>query len=166
MSRMLRVYDGVIRVLAGLAALAFPLMVVGIVVNVGLRNLGMRPSQATSALIEYGLLFATMAGAPWLIRDRGHVAIRALMGQLPAAVARVIDRLALVFCIALLLLLSARAGVVMVEDLQAGASDIRSVALPGWILPGMICAGFALMATEFLRLLLRGETYDASNAQA
>ena len=165
MARLLRLYDGVIFGLAGLAASVFVLMVVGIVVDVGLRNLGLRPLQPSSALIEYGLLFATMAGAPWLIRDRGHVAIRALMGQLPDRVAGLIDRAALVFCIAILTLLSWRAGVVAWEAVEAGAQDIRSIALPSWILPSMLATGFALMATEFLRLLLRGETYDASNAQ-
>ncbi|ETX30263.1 TRAP transporter small permease [Roseivivax isoporae] len=160
-----RIYDGVIHGLAALAALTFALMVVGIVVDVGLRNFGMRPVQATSALIEYGLLFATMAGAPWLIRDRGHVAIRALMGLLPAGLSRIIDRAALVLCVAILALLGWRAAVVAWEAVEAGAVDIRSIGLPGWILPAMICAGFVLMATEFLRLFLRGETYDASNAQ-
>lgn len=165
MSRLLTLYDALIRGLAALAALSIALMVVGIVADVVLRNLGMRPIQATSALIEYGLLFATMGGAPWLIRERGHVAIRALMGQLPAPVARVIDRAALIFCIAVLALLCWRATVVAFEAVAAGAVDIRSIALPSWILPGMLAVGFGLMGTEFLRLLLRGESYDASNAQ-
>lgn len=166
MSRLMRLYDGLIVVLAASAALVFVLMVVGIVVNVALRNLDMSPVQATSALIEYGLLFATMTGAPWLIRDRGHVAIRVLVANLPEGLAKVIDRLMLVACVAILAVLCWRAGVVTAESVAAGARDIRSVTLPGWILPGMLCAGFGLMGTEFLRLLLRGERYDASGAAA
>lgn len=165
MSRLLALYDGLIRGLAAVAALTIALMVVGIVVDVVLRNLGMAPVQATSALIEYGLLFATMAGAPWLVRERGHVAIRALVGRLPPALGGAIDRAALFFCIAVLLVLSWRAIAVALQAVARGAMDIRSIALPGWILPAMLAVGFALMATEFLRLALRGERYDASNAQ-
>lgn len=158
-------YDGLIVGLAVLGAATLGAMVIGIVVDVVLRNLDMAPVQATSALIEYGLLFSTMAGAPWLIRERGHIAIRALVGALPVAISRVIDRAVLVFSIALLVLLSWRACAVALEALARGATDIRSISLPGWILPGMLAFGFALMAAEFLRILLRGETYDASNVQ-
>ncbi len=165
MTRALRLYDGVIHGLAALAALTLTLMVVGIVVDVVLRNLGLSPVQATSALIEYGLLFATMAGAPWLVREGGHVAIRAVVGRLPERTARVVDRLTLAFCIAVLAVLSWRGFVVAFEAVERGAVDIRSIALPAWILPAMLAVGFALMATEFLRLLVRGDSYDASRAQ-
>ncbi|SFE28123.1 TRAP transporter small permease [Roseivivax sediminis] len=164
MARLLKIYDGVIHGLAVLAALTLALMVVGIVTDVVLRNMGRAPVQATSALIEYGLLFATMAGAPWLVRENGHVAIRALIGLLPDRVGAAVDRAMLVFSIAILALLSWRAGVVAFEAVERGAVDIRSIALPAWILPVMLCAGFALMGTEFLRLLLRGERFDASRA--
>lgn len=162
---LMRIYDGLIHGLAALGALALAAMVVGIVIDVGLRNAGMAPVQATSALIEYGLLFATMAGAPWLVRTRGHVAIRALVGRMPPAMSRAIDRATLVFAIAVLTLLSWRAVLVALEAVHRGATDIRSISLPGWILPAMLAAGFALMATEFLRLLMRGDVYDAANAQ-
>ena len=165
MPRILTLYDGLILGLAACAAVSLALMVVGIVVDVVLRNLGMAPVQATSALIEYGLLFATMAGAPWLVRERGHVAIRAMVTRLPPSVAIRLDRATLVVCVAVLALLSWRAAAVALEAAARGAMDIRSIALPGWILPAMLAAGFALMALEFLRIVLRGERYDASTAQ-
>ena len=48
--------------------------------------------------------------------------------------------------------------------IENSAVDIRSIALPKWVLPSMLMAGFALMAIEFLRIFLKGGTYDAQNA--
>lgn len=41
--------------------------------------------------------------------------------------------------------------------------DIRSIAIPEWISYAILAAGFALMATEFLRLILRGEAAPESH---
>lgn len=160
-----RSYDGLISALAAVGAISLGLTVFAIALDVLLRNIGMRPLQATSALIEYVLLFATMAGAPWLVRNRGHVAIRTLVGTFPPGLRRVVDLGALALCTAILALLSWRAAVIALETAASGALDIRSVALPGWVLYAMLSGGFALMGLEFLRLLLRGEGYDASGAQ-
>lgn len=165
MRQIQRLYDALIYGLAGLSALTFTLMVVAIVLDVILRNVGMRPIQATSAGIEYGLLLATMAGAPWLVREQGHVAVRAMMSRLPSRFAYLIDRAMLIVCTAILLLLAWRAGAVALELARAGSVDIRSVALPGWILPGLLCGGFFLMAIEFLRIFLSNGTYNAASAQ-
>lgn len=159
-----KAYDGLIHGLAAIAAASFAFMVAGIVIDVALRNLGFRPFQPTSALIEYGLMLATMAGAPWLVRTQGHVAVRALVSRLPQSPARAIDRAALIFCAVVLLLLAWRAAVVTGEMIENSAVDIRSIALPKWVLPSMLMAGFALMAIEFLRIFLKGGTYDAQNA--
>jgi C4-dicarboxylate transporter, DctQ subunit len=40
---------------------------------------------------EYGMLYMTMLGAPWLVRERGHVHIELVTAALPVAVQRVIE---------------------------------------------------------------------------
>ncbi|MBK0328934.1 TRAP transporter small permease [Rhodobacteraceae bacterium F11138] len=159
-----RLYDRLISGLAVLGAIALAATVFAIAIDVLLRNVGLRPIQATSALIEYALLFATMAGAPWLVRERGHIAITSFVDILPNAVRAVANRLMVSVCIAILALLSWRAAAVMIEVIESGAVDIRSIALPSWILYAMLCGGFGLMAAEFLRILLRGETYSGDDA--
>lgn len=153
-------YDRLISGLAILGGITLATTVVGLALDVVFRNIGMRPFQATSALIEYTLLFATMAGAPWLVRQRGHIAVTSFVDALPYSPRIWLNRLMITLCIGVLALLSWRAGAVMLEVIESGSVDIRSIALPSWILYAMLCAGFGLMAVEFLRILLRGESYS------
>lgn len=149
---IIRIYDRLILGLAALAAACLGSMIFAIVIDVVLRNIGLRPFQANSALIEYGMLFATMAGAPWLVREHGHVAIMSFVDLLPEAVQGLVRRIVLALSIGTLLLLSWRAGAVGLETIEAGAIDIRSIYIPAWVLYAMLSGGFGLMSLEFLRL--------------
>lgn len=157
---VLRLYDRLVIGLAVLAAASVGLVIFAIVADVMLRNLGFRPWQATSALVEYTMLFSTMAGAPWLVRRHGHVAITSFVELLPRAPRRLIGMLVLALSAATLALLCWRAGSVGFDMLERGSTDIRSINIPSWVLYAMLSGGFGLMATEFLRLLLRGEVYS------
>lgn len=161
---LLRLYDRMIVGLAILAATTLGLMVFGIVTDVMLRNLGFRPFQATSALIEYTMLFATMTGAPWLVRQQGHVAITSFVDALPGGVRRTVMRGVAIVSVLVLALLSWRAALVGFEMVQTGAMDIRSIYIPAWVLYAMLSIGFGLMALEFVRLLFRREISLGSQA--
>jgi C4-dicarboxylate transporter, DctQ subunit len=157
---LLRLYDRLVIGLAALAAISLGLVIFGIAIDVILRNVGLRPWQATSALVEYTLLFSTMAGAPWLVRRHGHIAITSFVEMLPPGMRRAIGQLVLIVSAATLALLCWRAGAVGFDMVERGSMDIRSVNIPSWVLYAMLSAGFGLMATEFLRLFLRGELYS------
>ncbi len=163
---LLRLYDGLVHALAALAATSLGLSALLIVADVMMRNLGGGPIQPTSALVEYGLLFSTMAGAPWLVRAHGHVAITSFVNYLPRAPRLQVGRLVLVLSIAVLALLAWRAGAVGLEKAEIGAYDVRSIDIPLWVLYAMLSIGFGLMAVEFLRLLLRGEVYSGGEGVA
>lgn len=162
---MIGIYNRLISLLAISGALALAAMVFAIVLDVLLRNIGMRPFQATSALIEYGMLYATMAGAPWLVRQHGHVAVTSFVDALPETLRAGIGRITLGISIAMLAVLAWRAGAIGWEKFTSGANDIRSIAIPSWILYAMLMVGFGLMATEFLRLLIKGELRLGAQAQ-
>lgn len=155
-----RTYDRLIEGLAILAAATLFLMTFLIATDVVLRNTGFRPIQAASALIEYALMFSTMAGAPWLVRRDGHIAITSFVGYLPARARRLVGQAVLALAVFILALLAWRAGVVGFEQYTRQTVDIRSVGIPGWALYAMLAGGFGLMATEFLRLVARGEIYS------
>lgn len=157
---ILRLYDRFVIGLAVLAAASLGLVIFAIAADVILRNLGLRPWQATSALVEYTLLFSTMAGAPWLVRRHGHVAITSFVELLPRAPRRLVGMLVLALSAATLALLCWRAAAVGLDMVERGSVDIRSIGIPSWVLYAMLSGGFGLMAAEFLRLLLRGEIYS------
>jgi len=154
---LLRLYDRFIAALAGLAGVTLFVMAAMIVIDVTMRNLGMRPPQAISALTEYALLYATMAAAPWLARSGGHVTIHTLTGQLPASAQSWLRRVVLIMAVILCLTLSIAAFVMAIESFGRGDVDVRSIDLPRWLLFLPLAVGFLLLAAEFFRLLIRGD---------
>ena len=154
---MLRFYDRFIGGLAGLAGVTLLVIAGMIVVDVTLRNLGMQPPQAISALTEYALLYATMAAAPWLLRSGGHVTIHSLTDRLPSGIQATLRRMILILAILLCLTLALAATGMAIESFGRGDVDVRSIDLPRWLLFAPLALGFALLAAEFLRLLILGE---------
>lgn len=161
----MKLYDGILRCLVYLGVACLSFIAIAIIGDVTMRNLGYRSFQALSALIEYGLLFSTMAVAPYLVRTNGHVAIQSFVDKMPAAVRRVVSQVALTLSVLVLAVVSWRAAAVAIEVTQNGAVDMRSVNFPGWVLYAMLSVGFGLMAVEFLILLLRGERFRGSQGE-
>lgn len=158
---LIRLYDRLIVGLAVLGALSLVFVTLAIVVDVMLRNTGFRPFQATSAIVEYVLLFSTMAGAPWLVRIGGHIAILSFVEALPERARRLLGQFVAILSMIALALLCWRSAAVGIQ--MAGTIDMRSINIPSWVLYSMLSVGFGLMATEFLRLLLRGDFYSAGS---
>ena len=157
-----RLYD---RLIDGLAAIA-GLIVAGagllIVYDVVARNLGGQPPASTVALTEYAMLYFTMAAAPWLVRTKGHIVVEVVYQRFSASTRRVLDRIILVLCVLVSLTFAALAGVLMIEAIQNGEMEIRSLDAPRWVLFAPLTAGFLLMAIEFARLLFGGDNVFAS----
>lgn len=158
-----QIYDGLIIGLASLAAASLVFVTGSIIVDVVLRNLGLAPMRWTSAVVEYVLLFVTMAGAPWLVRTNGHVAITSFVGLLPRSARHAIGLAGVLLSIVVLALLTWRSAMLAVETFLSGVVDVRSINIPSWIPYTMLAVGFFLMALEFVRLLLRGETYSGAS---
>ena len=161
---LVRFYDRMITGLAITGGISLVIITIAIIIDVVLRNTGFRPSQSTSALVEYVMLYSTVAAAPWLVRKNGHVAITSFAERMPDAMRLVAGRAILVLCIAMLGLLSWRSGAVGLQMLAAGSVDMRSINIPSWVLYAMLSGGFGLMTLEFLRMLFRGDIYTGSEA--
>lgn len=155
---MLRFYDRLITGLAGLSGITLFVVAAMIMVDVALRNLDQRPPQAISALSEYALLYATMAAAPWLARSGEHVVIQTLTGNLPVKLQAFLRKIILVLATLLCLILAFAALGMAIESYGRGDVDVRSIDLPRWLLFVPLASGFALLAVEFLRLLILGRT--------
>jgi TRAP-type C4-dicarboxylate transport system permease small subunit len=140
--------------LSGLIIAAVSLLIVWDVIA---RNLGMQPPASTVALTEYALLYFTMAAAPWLVRTRGHIVVQVLHSRLGPTSRLIVEKLILCICLVVTTLVCALACLLMVEAWQRGEIEIRSLNMPRWLLFAPRAVGFGLMATEFLRLAIRGE---------
>jgi len=153
-----RAYDGLVTGLAMLSGATIAAVCLLIAYDVIARNLGLQPPDSTVALTEYALLYLTMGAAPYLVRTRGHIVVEAVYAQLPPAARARLDRAILIACALIAFLVAGLAVSLMAEASARGEIDIRSLDMPRQWLFFPIAAGFTLMGTEFLRLLVRGES--------
>ncbi len=133
-----------------------------IVVEVFVRLLGLQPSSYTLGVVEYGLLWFTMLGAPWLVRMKGHVFVDSLVQLLPAVVQSVLARLVYVICIVCSLFFIYYSTDLAIDAFLSGEMDIRGEAQPLWLLLVPIPVSFAMVAFEFFRFLVGVDTMYTS----
>ena len=158
MNRLLTAYDRLIEGLVGLAAAGVAAICLLIIWDVIARNAGLRPPDSTVALTEYALLYITLAVAPSLVRSRGHIVITLLLERLRPAPRRTLERAILLLCALLSVLVAGLAAVLALEAVRQGEIEVRSLDIPRAWLFAPLAVGFLLMAAEFLRLILRGES--------
>lgn len=70
-----KAYTALLRSMAFVAGATLVWLMVSVVLSVVMRNLGLQPFAWLFTSAEYGLLYMTMLGAPWLVREKGHVHI-------------------------------------------------------------------------------------------
>jgi C4-dicarboxylate transporter DctQ subunit len=155
---MSRAYDAVLHGMALLAGILMVAMMAMIVADVGLRNLGYQSSAHFFTFTEYFLLLIPMLGAPWLVREKGHIYIELLTGALPPVRRRALMRGIVVLSLAVCLVLAWYGGAITVQNFMQNEKDVRSFDMPRWMLMLSMPLSFGMMALEFLRLLLRGES--------
>ena len=132
-----------------IAAALIPCMFIGITVDVTIRLSGNNPPLFTSTFVEYALLYMTMLAAPWLVRERGHVVIEALVTALPNSVRQPLAKCVYLLCACMAFLSAYLCWGIFVDYWIGGELDVRGVDMPYWsqFLPLPIC--FGLVGLEF-----------------
>ena len=152
-----RAYDAVLYGMAWLAGVLMVAMMAMIVADVALRNLGYQSSAHFFTFTEYFLLLIPLLGAPWLVREKGHIYIELLVAALPPAAQRRLVLGVVLACIGVAAVLAWYGGVITLQDYAANEKDVRSFDMPRWMLMASMPLSFGMMAIEFARLLARGE---------
>jgi C4-dicarboxylate transporter, DctQ subunit len=161
-----RAYNAILYGMAWLAGILMVAMMAMIVADVALRNLGYQSSAHFFTFTEYFLLFIPLLGAPWLVREKGHIYIEVLIAALPQQPGRLLTRAIVVVCIAVSLVLAWFGAAITVQDFVGNEKDVRSLDMPRWMLMASMPLSFGMMAIEFLRLMIRGESpYGAGLVQ-
>ena len=162
---MKKAYDAVLYGMAVVAGVMMVAMMAMIATDVALRNLGYQSSAHLFTFTEYFLLFIPLLGAPWLVREKGHIYIEVVVGALPARARHALLQVVLVLCVAVSLTLAWYGGSVTLQDYLQNEKDVRSLDAPRWMLMACMPLSFGMMALEFLRLLARRESpYGGSRA--
>lgn len=159
-----RLYWRFLQALAVAAGTIIAAVLALVVYDVVLRNIGFRPPAHTIALAEYGMLYVTMLGAPWLLRLRGHVYIEMVIHNLTPVPRRILEKSIYVACLMVCAVIAWYSGEVTVTAWNRGDIDIRSFDMPRWAMFATMPLSFALMGVEFARYLIGPDSMYAGSA--
>jgi len=154
-----RAYAVLLYGMAGLAGLLIAAMMVVITIDVVVRNVGYQSSAHFFSFTEYALLIVPCLGAPWLVREKGHIYVEILLMHLSPRPRRWLMAAIGLACIAVCLVIAWYGLQVTLTDFRQAERDVRSFDAPRWLLVGWIPLSFLMMAVEFARFLWRREDF-------
>ena len=163
MTEMLQAFDQklgtAVTALSWVACAIIPCMFTMITIDVGIRTMGVTPPLFTSSVVEYALLYLAMCSAPWLVRERGHVAIEALVSVLSNDIRRPLAKFVYLVCGGVCFLFAWFSLELFWEAWVTGEEDIRGVDMPYWLLFLPMPFAFLLAGLEFLMYLAGLRSY-------
>jgi len=154
---MRKAYGWLLYGMAGLAGALLVWMMISVIVSVLMRNAGLQPFAWLFTSAEYGLLYMTMLGAPWLVREKGHVHIELVTSALPEGPRRVLSRAVAAACVAVCVILAWKGVDLFLTNIERGDYDTRAYYFPRWMLTIAFPLSFGLMAIEFSRFVFGDE---------
>ena len=154
----------VVNGLAVIAGATLVWLMISIILSVLMRNLGMQPFAWLFTSAEYGLLYMTMFGAPWLVREKGHVHIELVTAALPDGARQVVSRLVAVGCVMVCLVLAWKGVELFLKNIERGDFDTRAYYYPRWLLTVAFPISFGLMAIEFSRFVFGSDLMHTGEA--
>ena len=159
-----QVWNALVSAMALAAALGLVWLMVSIVVSVGMRNAGLQPWAWLFTSTEYGLFYLTMLGAPWLVRERGHVHIELVTAALPGRIRAWVSRGVAAACVAVCLALAWYGAELVETNLARNDFDVRAYFYPKWLLSVAFPVSFAAMAVEFARFAIGPDLMHSGEA--
>ncbi len=152
MRRFFRLYDAVIDALAWLCGATLAAVFLLIVSAVALRMTRIGEPDWILPVTEYALLFIGTLAAPWLLRERGHVAVDIIRANLSSAARRRLSSAIALGCMLLCALLVYFSIPVMAATW--GEYEMRAFMMPKALLVAPVALALFLLSIGFLRALL------------
>lgn len=146
-------FDVLIDALAIVAGALIVLLTALVVVDVAARSLRVFTLPWSLEATEYMLYALTFLGAPWVLRERGHIAIELVVERLPArgrAVAGVLAELAGTAICAVLFTYACR---VLWQSYASGIMVQKSFSFPEWVAYAGIPPVMLILLGIYLRWL-------------
>lgn len=164
MRHLTRAYDFLLNGMALIAAATLVWLMVAVVVSVLMRNFGLQPFAWLFTSTEYGLLYMTMLGAPWLVRERGHVHIELVTAALPEVHRNIVSRVVAALCVVVSVILAWQGLELFLKNIARNDYDVRAYYFPRWLLTITFPLSFGLMAVEFSRFVFGTEILHRGEA--
>ena len=161
---MKKTYDAVLFGMAILAGLLLVWLMLSVITSVLMRNAGLQPFAWLFTSAEYGLLYMTMLGAPWLVREKGHVHIELVTAALPKGLRQIVSRTVAAACVLVCVILAWKGAELVLTNIERGDYDTRAYYYPRWMLTIAFPLSFGLMAIEFSRFVFGSELMHSGEA--
>lgn len=159
-----RIYRGFLYAMAGIAGAMLVWLMISVILSVVMRNLGLQPFAWLFTSSEYAILYMTMLGAPWLVREKGHVHIELVTSALPEKVAHLVSRLVAAACVLVSVILAWKGAELFLTNIARNDLDVRAYYFPKWILTIAFPISFGLMAIEFSRFVFGDDLMHSGEA--
>jgi len=164
MTAIARAWGLLVQAMAIVAGAGLVWLMVSVVASVAMRNVGAQPFAWLFTSAEYGLLYITMLGAPWLVREKGHVHIELVTAALPDGLRAVVSRGVALLCVAVCVVLAWKGLDLLLTNLERNDFDVRAYFFPRWILTISFPISFGMMAVEFARFVFGTELMHSGEA--
>ena len=164
MRKLISLYDVLLYGMAMLAAGTLVWLMVSVVLSVVMRNIGVQPFAWLFTSAEYGLFYMTMLGAPWLVRERGHVHIELVTAALPAGLRHWVSRAVALACVLVSAILAWKGAELVLTNYTRSDFDVRAYFTPKWLLTLSFPLAFGLMAIEFSRFVFGSDLMHSGEA--
>jgi C4-dicarboxylate transporter DctQ subunit len=139
-------------------------LMISVIASVAMRNFGIQPFAWLFTSAEYGLLYMTMLGAPWLVREKGHVHIELVTAALSPRVRQVVSRGVALACVLVCAVLAWKGLELVLTNIDRRDYDVRAYYFPRWILTASFPLSFGMMAIEFTRFVVGRELMHSGHA--
>ena len=159
-----KVYNTLLYGMATISGLMLIWIMVSVIASVVMRNLGLQPFTWLFTSAEYGLLYMTMLGAPWLVREKGHVHIELVTAALPDGPRHMLSRAVAAACVLVCVILTWKGIELVMTNIERGDFDTRAYYYPRWLLTIAFPLSFGLMAVEFSRFVFGRELMHSGEA--
>lgn len=164
MAALSKTYTAVLYAMAFVSGATLVWLMVSVIASVTMRNLGMQPAAWLFTSTEYGILYMTMLGAPWLVREKGHVHIELVTAALPENLQRGVSRLVAAACVLVCVILAWKGAELFLTNIERGDFDTRAYYYPRWLLTIAFPLSFGIMAIEFSRFVFGDDLMHSGQA--
>lgn len=164
MPMIVKTYNAALHTMAAISAATLVWMMVSVIVSVVMRNAGLQPFAWLFTSAEYGLLYMTMLGAPWLVREKGHVHIELVTAMLPEPVRQVVSRMVALLCVIVCLIMAYKGFELTLTNIERNDFDVRAYYFPLWLLSITFPLSFGFMVIEFARYVVGPELLHSGDA--
>lgn len=146
-----RLWDLLLDGMVAVSGILVGLIILGVCVDVGLRNLNNHGIPWVFDFVEYGVLVITVGMAAHVLRIDRHVEVDFVLMYMPASVARVVKFAAVLTVMIVAAILSWYASSAAVQSFQQDSVIFRYVLIPEWLPFAAISVMFGTLAIEAAR---------------